>query len=191
MSDAANILPGLTEDPSNTLPYKLACLCDLRDKDGRLLLLHRNKEPNKGLCSPIGGKLEMALGESPTQCAQREIKEEAGIDVGIDDIRLVGLISEKAFEAKTHWLLFYFRVMTPVEVVDGHMDEGELRWHTLDELDSLPVPNTDREIIWPMVRKHEHSGSDGGPGFFAIHIDCTGESLSWSIEQESPPNPGR
>ncbi len=185
MSDPANILPGLSDDPGvGALPYKLACLCDLRDKDGRLLLLHRKKEPNKGLCSPIGGKLEMALGESPTQCAQREIKEEAGIDVGIDDIRLVGLISETAFEGKTHWLLFYFRVMVPVEVTDGHMDEGELRWHTLDDLDALPVPDTDREIIWPMVKKHESSGPDGGPGFFAIHIDCRGESLAWSIEQE-------
>mgnify|MGYP003631391791 CR=1 FL=1 len=186
MSDAANILPGMTEDPANSaLPYKLACLCDLRDKDGRILLLHRIKAPNKGLCSPIGGKLEMHLGESPAQCAQREIMEEAGIHVDINDIRLVGLIAETAFEGKTHWLLFYYRVMVPVEVVDGHMNEGELVWHELSELDSLPVPNTDREIIWPMVNKHENTGTDGGPGFFCIHIDCRGDQLSWTIEQES------
>jgi len=186
MSDAANILPGLPEEPqSGALPYKLACLCDLRDAEGRVLLLHRNKAPNKGLCSPIGGKLEMHLGESPAQCAQREIKEEAGIEVAPEHIRLVGLIAETAFEGQTHWLLFYYRVMIPVEVVDGHMDEGELRWHAPHELDKLPVPETDRKIIWPLVRKHDTTGPDGGPGFFCVHIDCRGDTLSWSVEQES------
>lgn len=182
-------LPLPMQDANPTLPYKLACLCDLRDKDGRVLLLHRIKAPNKGLCSPIGGKLEMDMGESPAQCAQREIKEEAGIDVDIQDLRLVGLIAETAFEGKTHWLLFYYRVLTPVEVVDGHMDEGELRWHHPHEIEALPLPDTDREIIWPMIKRHEHSGPDGGPGFFNIHIDCRGQRLTWTVEQETPVSP--
>ncbi len=187
MPDAANILPEITEDPANAaLPYKIACLCDLRDKDGRVLLLHRIKSPNKGLCSPIGGKLEMRIGESPAQCAQREIKEEAGIDVDIDELHLGGLIAETAFEGKTHWLLFYYRVMRPVEVIDGHMNEGELRWHDPDEIEHLPLPITDREIIWPMIHKHDASGPDGTPGFFSLHIDCRGEKLTWTIEQETP-----
>lgn len=177
----------IDEQHSDTiLPYKIACLCDLRDKDDRVLLLHRIKAPNKGLCSPIGGKLEMELGESPAQCAQREIKEEAGIDVDIEDLRLVGLIAETAFEGKTHWLLFYYRVMKPVEVIDGHMDEGELRWHHPDEIPNLPLPDTDRAIIWPMVHKHETTGPDNGPGFFNIHIDCRGKELTWTVEQETP-----
>jgi 8-oxo-dGTP diphosphatase len=186
MPDAANILPSMREDPANAaLPYKIACLCDLRDKDGRVLLLHRIKAPNKGLCSPIGGKLEMQIGESPAQCAQREIEEEAGIRVEIEDLHLGGLIAETAFEGKTHWLLFYYRVMRPVEVQDGHMNEGELRWHDPSEIDNLPLPNTDREIIWPMINKHDHSGPNATPGFFSIHIDCRGEGLSWTIEQET------
>lgn len=51
--------------PGGPLPYRLACLCDLRDKDGRLLLLKRAKAPNQGLVSPIGGKLDVEHGESP------------------------------------------------------------------------------------------------------------------------------
>ena len=167
-------------------PYKIACLCDLRDAEGRVLLLHRLKAPNQGLCSPIGGKLEMTRGESPAQCAVREIEEEAGVRVPIERLHLGGLIAETAFEGRGHWLLFYFRVLGPVEVKTGPMREGELRWHGMDEIDALPLPQTDREIIWPMIRRHERSGPGGGPGFFSLHIDCQGESLTWTVEQEPP-----
>jgi 8-oxo-dGTP diphosphatase len=184
MPDPANILPGLSN--ADPLPYKIACLCDLRDDQGRVLLLHRIKAPNLGLCSPIGGKLEMHKGESPMQCAVREIQEEAGITVSIERVHLGGLIAETAFEGKGHWLLFYFRVLGPVQVATGPMNEGELRWHHPDEIDSLPLPATDREIIWPMIRKHEHSGPAGTPGFFALHIDCSRGALTWTIEQETP-----
>lgn len=188
MSDPANILPGL--DGAGPLPYKLACLCDLRDAEGRVLLLHRAKHPNKGLCSPIGGKLEMGSGESPAQCAQREIREEAGIEVPIERLHLLGLIAETAYEGATHWLLFYFQVLGPVEVATGLMPEGELRWHRRDELEGLAIPETDRRIIWPLVREHE-APPGGRPGFFCLHIDCRGSEMTWHLEQSVPPAPGR
>lgn len=184
MLDSANILPG--REDQTPLPYKIACLCDLRNADGDVLLLHRIKAPNKGLCSPIGGKLEMDIGESPAQCAQREIMEEAGIHVDIKDLHLVGLIAETAFEGQTHWLLYYYRVLVPVDVKTGPMNEGELRWHKPDDIPELPLPSTDREIIWPMVHKHETTGPNGLPGFFVIHIDCRGDELVCTIEQETP-----
>ena len=120
--------------PSPALPYRLACLCDLRDERGRVLLLHRLKAPNKDLYSPIGGKLDMAIGESPAQCARREILEEAGIDVPIDRLHLMGLISEAGYEGSGHWLLFYYRVLGPVEVETGPMNEGRLEFADRNEL---------------------------------------------------------
>ena len=60
---------------SASLPYKIAVLCYLYDERGDLLLLHRNKAPNAGMYSPIGGKLEMADGEGPQESAVREIFE--------------------------------------------------------------------------------------------------------------------
>ncbi len=173
------------------LPYKLACLCDLRDKDGRVLLLRRLREPNKGLCSPIGGKLDMHTGESPAQCAQREIMEEAGIHVPIERLHLMGLISERAYEGKGHWLLFYYRVLGAVEVTRTSLNEGTLEWFHEADIDALPLPESDRKIIWPMVRKCEQGyderkphGPDNRPGFFTLHIDC-GESgeMTWAVEQ--------
>ena len=169
------------------LPYKLACLCDLRDSHGRILLLRRNKAPNQGLCSPIGGKLDVESGESPAQCAQREIKEEAGIDVPIDQLHLIGLVSEQAFEGRGHWLMFVYRVLGVVDVPAHDIREGRLDWFRPEEVASLPLPETDREIIWPLMDRHEPRTPSGKPGFFAVHIDCRNDRIAWSVEQEIPP----
>lgn len=167
------------------LTYKLACLCDLRDQRGRVLLLRRSKAPNLGLCSPIGGKLDMASGESPAQCAIREIKEEAGIDIAPDRLHLLGLISERAYEDSGHWLLFYYVVLGPVSVPAGPMREGELEWHEPGAVDDLPLPDTDRRIIWPLVERH--APRDKSPGFFAVHIECAGNDLAWTVDQSIDP----
>lgn len=172
---------------TDALPYRIACLCDLRDQDGRILLLRRIRTPNQGLCSPIGGKLDVAHGESPAQCAQREILEEAGIHVPIERLHLIGMVSEAAFEGSGHWLMFVYRVLGPVEVEPRDMREGRLDWFDLDGLDALPLPETDRKIIWPLIRKAEATTGPGGrPGFFAVHIDCTGPQLRWSVEEVTP-----
>lgn len=167
------------------LPYKIACLCDLRDRHGRVLLLRRTRSPNQGLCSPIGGKLHMNEGESPARCAQREILEEAGIEVPLNRLHLAGLISEAGYEGAGHWLLMYYRVIGPVEVEEKDIPEGRLEWHDPKDIDALPLPDTDRSVIWPMIRKHEPSGPNDRPGLFCVHIDCTGTEMAWTIDQEA------
>jgi len=173
---------------TNPYAYKIAVLCDLRDSKGRVLLLHRLKEPNAGLYSPIGGKLDMESGESPARCAQREIHEEAGVEIPLERIRLQGIISERGYandpsgDARTNWLLFYYRVIGPVDFEPFEMREGRLEWIEPDRVESLPLPETDKRIIWPLVRDHEH-------GFFSVHIVCDGtggqgdQGLTWRVEQ--------
>lgn len=168
------------------LPYKLACLCDLRDESGRVLLIHRERQPNYGLCSPIGGKLDTLTGESPARCAQREIAEEAGIEVPLDRIELRGLISERAFEGRGHWLLFYYRVLGPVRVEERAIPEGTLKWHRPEEIDRLQLPETDRRIIWPLIRAHGDRPGRGG-GLFTVHIDCSGPEMTWQVQQIPTP----
>lgn len=160
----------------SSYPYKIAVLCDLRDESGRLLLIRRAKDPNKGLYSPIGGKLDTDSGESPAQCARREIQEEAGLDIPISRLRLEGLISEHGYQGQTNWLMFWYRVVGPVCLTPHTIREGDLEWHPVAALDTLPLPETDRRIMWPLVRAHEG-------GFFAVHVDCTGDELKWTVEQ--------
>lgn len=191
-SSASAPPPAAPPAPEGGLPYKIACLCDLRDERGRILLLRRLREPNLGLCSPIGGKLDMATGESPAQCARREIQEEAGLDIPIDRLHLMGLISECSYgmgAGRGHWLLYLYRVLGTVWVEPHDMPEGRLDWFEPAEVESLPLPETDRRIIWPLIRRHDPADPKRRPGFFAVHIDCRGPELSWTVEQETPPGP--
>lgn len=163
------------------LPYKIAALCYLFDDAGRVLLLHRVKPPNRDLYSPIGGKLETTVGESPTACAQREIKEEAGLDIALDELHLAGIVSEAGYLGKTHWLMFLYEVTRPVSIAPDAMrfDEGRLEWHEPGAIGELPIPATDRGVIWPLFWKHRGA-------FFTAHIDCTARPMRWRVEQPEP-----
>ncbi|MDP2138796.1 MAG: NUDIX hydrolase, partial [Candidatus Didemnitutus sp.] len=73
---------------SSELPYKISVLVFLENRAGELLLMLRAKQPNLGVWSPICGKLEMATGESPFECAVRETEEEVGLKVRAEDLHL-------------------------------------------------------------------------------------------------------
>ena len=169
---------------ADALPYQIAVLCYLFDEQGRVLLLHRRKPPNRDLYSPIGGKLERDVGESPTACAIREISEEAGLNLGPDDLHLTGIVSETGYERESHWLMFLYEVIRPVVVERTSFDEGRLEWHDPAAIAALPQPETDRQVIWPLFFKHRG-------GFFAAHIDCRTDPFTWRLEQPHAAAAGR
>lgn len=166
-----------TDLTNMSLPYRIAVLCYLRDANGKMLMLHRAKPPNQGMYSPIGGKLEPTTGESPHGCAIRETYEETGIQVAPGEIRLMGMVSETAYEGECHWLLFLFEVTRDIahdEIADYQMDEGTLEWLERSEIDGLSLPITDRDIIWPLVNQYQG-------GYFACHIDCRTDPMTWDV----------
>jgi 8-oxo-dGTP diphosphatase len=159
------------------LRYQIAVLCYLSDAQGRVLLLRRSRPPNKGLYSPIGGKLDQASGESPTSCALREIREETGLELAASDLHLTGIVSEAAYEGHTNWLMFLFEAMRPVRVERMEFDEGVLEWHPPQDVDTLAIPETDRQIIWPLFWQYRGR-------FFAAHIQCADSGrLAWTLQQ--------
>jgi 8-oxo-dGTP diphosphatase len=158
------------------LPYQVAVLCYLFDQEDRILLLHRVKHPNRDLYSPVGGKLEQQHGESPTGCAVREIWEETGLTIQPTDLHLTGIVSEAGFDDQTHWLMFLYEVNRPVVVTRTDFQEGRLEWHHSGDLQHLPIPQTDRLVLWPLFWKYRRQ-------FFTAHIDCHGGDLRWRLEQ--------
>jgi len=159
------------------LPYRLAVLCYLYDDANSVLLLHRRQEPNIGMYSPVGGKIDLASGEGPHECAVREIREETGVALSREDVRLIGIVSERAYEGQAHWLIFLFEVARTVRRDELHwseFSEGRLEWTRIDQVGGLPIPHTDRTVMWPLVQAYRG-------GFFVVHIDCSVEPMQWTL----------
>ncbi|MEM1444532.1 MAG: NUDIX domain-containing protein [Planctomycetota bacterium] len=165
--------------PTAGKPYTIATLAYLFDAQGRVLLLHRRKPPNDSLYSPIGGKLEVGLGESPHAACAREIHEEAELLVDPNELHLTGVVSESNYLGVGHWLMFLYELPRPVDVEPRDFDEGRLGWHDPADLASLPLPETDRDHLWPLFWKHRG-------GFFAAHLACEGETITRSLHQSMP-----
>ncbi|MFM9000370.1 MAG: NUDIX hydrolase [Opitutia bacterium] len=162
------------------LPFKLSALVFLRDAGGRLLMMRRNKAPNLGRWSPIGGKVETALGESPFECAVRETAEEAGLAVTADDLHLFGMITERGYEGQSHWLMFLFTCAKPLPGVPPDIAEGSFGLFTRAEVDGLEVPDSDRTLIWPVYDRHRE-------GFIAYRAEChPGRPLTMTVEEAHP-----
>jgi 8-oxo-dGTP diphosphatase len=160
-----------------TLPFKISTLIYVQNADGDLLLLERRKSPNAGLWSPIGGKLEMGLGESPYEAARRETAEEIGLTIADADLHLFAMVAEKNYEARTHWLMFLFHCKRPLAQLPPPIDEGNFAFVPLAEAESRPIPETDRLILWPLFRDHRHT-------FTAVRADCSpGQPIHAVLEE--------
>jgi 8-oxo-dGTP diphosphatase len=160
-----------------SLAYKIAVLVFLENARGEHLLLLRAKAPNLGVWSPIGGKLEMGLGESPFECAVRETHEETGLAIGLDDLHLFAMIAEKAYEGQAHWLLFLFRCKKPLASQPPDISEGRFGFFSRAAVDGLPIPDTDRTALWPIYDRYRDR-------FVALRADCApGQPVRVDLEQ--------
>ena len=165
---------------STTLSHKLAVLVFLENTAGEQLLIQRAKMPNLGNWSPIGGKIETSIGESPFECAVRETEEEAAFTITTADLHLFGMISEKAYEGQSHWLLFLFRCRKPIEHLPPVIDEGHFGYFSREALNGLSLPETDRTALWPIYDKYRDC-------FVALRADCMpGRPLLVEIEEVTP-----
>ncbi|HMO65066.1 MAG TPA: NUDIX hydrolase [Verrucomicrobiota bacterium] len=162
------------------LPHRISTLLYAFDAAGRVLLLERANDPNRGLWSPPGGKLDTAAGESPWACAVREAREELGLAPTTADLHLTGLVSEAGYAGTAHWLMFLFELRPRLTAIPPPHREGRFAFFTAAELAALPVPATDRERIWPLFWRHRG-------GFFAAHCRCRADGVhDWTIEDSRP-----
>ena len=162
-------------------PYKLSALVFVENLRGELLLIQRAKAPNAGRWSPIGGKLEMGTGESPFECAARETGEEIGLRIVPErDLHLFAMIAEKAYEGQSHWLMFLFHCRVPLAALPPDIDEGRFAFFSRAGIDQLPLPETDRQALWPVWDRHR-------AGFVALRADChPSQKLDIVVEQVLP-----
>ncbi len=148
-----------------SLPFKISVLVFIQNKANQQLLIKRKKAPNKGNWSPIGGKLDMHLGESPYECARRETFEEVGLELTDQDLQCFGYISEKSYEGTGHWLMFLFNCKKAVLSLPPAMEEGHFEFFSREAIDALPIPETDRSLLWPYYDTYKD-------GFIGLRANC-------------------
>ena len=144
---------------------KNTTLCYI-EKDGAYLMLHRVKkknDENRDKWIGIGGKLEE--GESPHDCARREIYEETGLQVNSLSYR--GLVTFVSNQYGTE----YMHLFTSCDfsgVMRYHCDEGELLWVKKEKIPDLNIWEGDK-IFFKLL--------DTEKSFFSLKLVYEGDKL--------------
>ena len=108
-------------------------------------MVHRVKKQNdmhQGKWNGLGGKLEP--GETPEECARREIREESGLEV--NELVLKGVLTFPEFSQGEDWYAFVFSGRCE----DGELiesPEGDLEWIEDERLLELELWEGDRIFI--------------------------------------------
>ena len=135
------------------------------EKDESYLMLHRvskQNDPNKDKWIGVGGKFEN--GETPEECAAREMKEETGLVAKRLEYRgIVHFESDKWESEEMH--LFTCREF---EGKQTPCDEGKLEWVKKADVPSLNLWEGDRVFLKKLANEEP---------FFELKLIYEGEKL--------------
>ncbi|MBW4566827.1 MAG: 8-oxo-dGTP diphosphatase [Tolypothrix carrinoi HA7290-LM1] len=115
-------------------------------ENDKVLLAQRKKEPFVGYWIAPGGKIDP--GESPYECAVRELAEETGLNA--QNPRLRGIVTETSPRSDWQWMIFIYVVTSFSGTIISDEREGILRWCPLANSVDLHMPEADR-IFFPRV----------------------------------------
>ncbi|NHV45767.1 MAG: NUDIX hydrolase [Candidatus Verstraetearchaeota archaeon] len=122
-------------------------------ENGKVLLIKRGNEPNKGLWSIPGGLVK--LGESPEEAAIREFKEETGLNAIIE--KLLGIfniiIKDNEGKIKYHYIVVDYLG----KVIGGELKPGsdvlDAKWFDINELKNIQISSTVIKAIEKIEKK--------------------------------------
>jgi 8-oxo-dGTP diphosphatase len=144
---------------------KNTTLCYI-EKDGAYLMMHRVKkvnDENHDKWIGVGGKLE--AGESPYDCARREILEETGVTVR--DLEYRGIVTFVSDIYGTEYMHLF-----TAKNYDGEIcydcDEGRLEWVKKEKVISLPIWDGDKIFLALL---------DTEKRFFSLKLCYQGDTL--------------
>ena len=114
-------------------------------RDDQVLLVRRGQPPSEGLWAIPGGRME--LGETLQEAAEREIKEETGLTVGIQE----HLTQIK--HAYTH-----FKIVMDIFIC--HIESGNIRlngpvdhrWITPEDINTYAFPKANLKFVPELMK---------------------------------------
>ena len=139
------------------------------EKDGCYLMLHRvrkDNDENRDKWVGIGGKFEP--GESPEDCALREVREETGLVMKSWAYR--GIVTFVSDEWGTEYMHLFHSADFTGTVKD--CDEGVLEWVDKKRLLTLPIWEGDRIFLRLL---------DTDVPFFSLKLCYTGDRLTRAV----------
>ena len=146
-------------------------LCYLENR-GRYLMLHRIKktvDENRDKWIGVGGKFED--GESPEECALREIREETGITLSPDALRFRAVVTFVSDEWGTEYMHLFTAPVTEAQlarITRKENNEGILEWIPSDKVEDLPIWEGDRIFLRMLA--------EDAP-FFSLKLEYRGDVL--------------
>lgn len=146
------------------------------EKDNCYLMLHRTKKENDynhDKWIGIGGKFEN--GESPEECAIREVNEETGLEIAPENLEYCGIVTfvdasnidegeslspglspQAVFDTSVYTeFMHVFRARTFGGVLRTDCPEGELEWVPIKKLKELPHWQADEIFYGFLAQNHE------------------------------------
>ena len=142
----------------------MTSLCYI-EQDNKYLMLHRvtkQNDENKDKWIGIGGKFE--AGESPEECAYREIKEETGLEA--DDLQYRGIVTFVSDEYGTEYMHLFKCTDFSGDIKE--CDEGVLEWIDKSKLFELEMWEGDMIFLRLLDEKRP---------FFSLKLCYRGEEL--------------
>lgn len=109
--------------------------------DGRLLLIQRGREPQRGLWAVPGGKVEP--GETMRAAARREAAEETGLEVEVGDVTWVGEVIDPGY----HLVIIDFEASVVGGKLEAADDAADVRWVPLDQASDYPLTPTMYDLV--------------------------------------------
>lgn len=103
-------------------------------REGEILLLRRRGTHGSGTWSTPGGHLDP--GESPEDCAVREVMEETGVE--IQDVRFLGVTNDVFHAEGRHYITLWMeaRYRDGAASVRAPHEMSEVAWYPVDGLPS-------------------------------------------------------
>ena len=147
---------------------KNTSLCYI-EKDGKYLMLHRiskKNDENAGKWIGIGGKFE--AGESPEDCAVREVLEETGLT--LKSLSYRGIITFVSDEYPTEYMHLFHS-----DSFDGKIkecDEGALEWIDKKKLYELTLWEGDKIFLELLDSDIPH---------FSLKLTYKGDELTCAV----------
>jgi ADP-ribose pyrophosphatase YjhB (NUDIX family) len=117
------------------------------DEEGRVLLIKRGREPDKGLWSVPGGVIK--LGEGVRDAAVRETMEETGVKVDVLEPLCVvdKIVYDKLGKIKFHYIAIDFHAKFVGGKLNPSSDILDAKWVRLADVEKFNLTKGAKEII--------------------------------------------